>query len=69
MSVTAETSHVQIGPCGPTEQSVDSCRHNLMAARSSDLDFGAHPAGRYDYRDHTGKVRVGIRTVRMMLRD
>ena len=50
MSVTAETSQDPIGPCGPLEQSVDSCRHSLMAARSSALDSGAHPVVGYDYR-------------------
>ena len=42
MSVTAETSHDPIGPCGPFEQSEDSLMHCTMAALSSALDFGAH---------------------------
>ena len=44
MSTTADTSHDPIGPCGPLEQSVDSRRHSAIAAWSSALDFGAHPA-------------------------
>ena len=42
MSVTAETSHDPICPCGPLEQSEDSFRHSRMAAWSSALDFGVH---------------------------
>ena len=46
MSVTAEISQVPIGPCGPSEQSVDSCcRHFLMAA------WSCTSANGYDYRD------------------
>ena len=45
MSVTAETSQDPIGPCSPLEQSVgDSSKHRTMAALSSVLDSGAHPA-------------------------
>ena len=43
MSVTPETSHDPIGPCGLSEQSEDSFRHSPRAAWNSDLDFGAHP--------------------------
>ena len=42
MSVTDETSHDPIVPCGALEQSVDSLRHSTMAAWSSAVDFGAH---------------------------
>ena len=47
MSVTLDTSQEEIGPCGPLEQSEDSCRHSLMALWSSSFDFGAHPAVQY----------------------
>ena len=63
MSVTAETSHDPIGPCGPLEQSVDSLRHSTKASWSSDLDFGAHAVvGRY-YSDYMVAARVGVRMV------
>ena len=42
ISVTSDTSQDPIGPCGPLEQSVDSCRHSLIATWSFALDFGAH---------------------------
>ena len=42
--VTADTSQDPIGPCEPLKQSVDSCRHSLMADWSSALDSGAQPA-------------------------
>ena len=42
MSVTADTSQDPIGPYRPVEQSEDSLRHCVMAAFSSDLDFGAN---------------------------
>ena len=35
MSVTRDTSHVPIGPCGPMEQSADSLRHASTAFFSS----------------------------------
>ena len=44
ISVTAETCHDSVGPCGPLEQSLPSFRHSTMAAWSSALDFGAQPA-------------------------
>ena len=40
---TGRLSQDPIGPCGPKEQSVDSCRHSLMAAWSSALVFGDQP--------------------------
>ena len=40
ISVTAETSHDPIGPCGPLEQSEDSFRHFRKAAWRFSLDFG-----------------------------
>ena len=40
LSVAAETSQDPIGPCGPSEQSLDSFRHSVMAASSLALDFG-----------------------------
>merc|ERR1719163_1868581 len=40
MSVTCDTSHVPIGPCGPLEQSSDSLRHMLIASLSSFRVFG-----------------------------
>ena len=46
--VTAETSHVPIGPWGPLEQSEESFRHVAMAACISSLDVGVHAVvGRY----------------------
>ena len=60
ISVTAETSHAPIGPCGPLEQSLDSCRHSAMAAWSSALDFVAQPMVRYCDRGHTVAVRVRV---------
>ena len=60
MSVTAETSHDPIGPCEPLEQSVDSCRHCSMAARSSAFDFGDHPVVLYYYSGDTVGVRVRL---------
>ena len=41
ISVTADTFHEPIAPCGPLEQSVDTFRHSLMAAWSS--AFGGTP--------------------------
>ena len=60
MSVTADTSQDPTGPCGPLEQSEDSCRHSAMAALSPALDFGAHPVAGY-YRGYTVRFRVIIR--------
>ena len=42
MSVTFETSHSPIGPCGQSEQSPfgDSCRYAATASLSSTLDCG-----------------------------
>ena len=54
ISITAETSQDPIGPCGPLEQSLDSCRHPLMAAWSSALDFAAHPVVEYCDMGHQG---------------
>ena len=54
MSVTPDTFQDPIGPCGPSEQSVDSSRHSAMAAWSSALDCGAHPVVKY-YR-HKGRL-------------
>ena len=59
ISVTADTSQDPIGPCGPLEQSEDSCRHSLMAAWSS--DFAAHPVGSCDYRYRGHTVGVSVR--------
>ena len=46
MSIRVETSHAPIGPCGPSEQSEDSCRHSATEVRSSSLElpsyFGDH---------------------------
>ena len=41
ISVTADTFHDPIGPCGPLEQSVDTCRHSRMAAWSSAFGLNA----------------------------
>ena len=60
MSVTAETSQDPTGPCGPLEQSADSCRHSRMAVWRSDLDFGDHPVVEYDYRDLRGWGLKGL---------
>ena len=43
ISVTAGTCQDPIGPSGPLEQSVDNCRHCLMAFWSSALACGAQP--------------------------
>ena len=42
MSVTRDTSHSPIGPCGPSEQSPlgDTLRHALRALSSSALEGG-----------------------------
>ena len=42
MSVTRDTSHSPMGPCGPVEQSPsgDSFRHSRTALLSSNLDSG-----------------------------
>ena len=40
ISVTADTFHDPIAPCGPLEQSLDTFRHSLMAAWS--CAFGAN---------------------------
>ena len=61
MSVTTNTSQDPIGPCGPLSQSVDSCRHSLMAAWRSALDFGAHPVIGYFGGGYTVGVRLMIR--------
>ena len=55
MSFTAETSQDPIGPCGPLEQSEDSCRHSTMAALSSTLDFGVKSVVAYG-RGHAGEA-------------
>ena len=50
ISVTADTFHDPIAPCGPLEQSVDTFRHSLMAAWSS--AFGANAmVEEYYYRE------------------
>ena len=67
LSVTAETSHDPIGPCGPLEQSEDSCKHSTMAALSSDLDVGDHSVVEYHNRGTMVGVRVGVRA-RIMIR-
>ena len=73
MSVTSDTSQDPIGPCGPLEQSVDSCRHSLTAAWSAALDFGSHSAVRYYCKCHMiirVRFRVSFRTtVRVRLVD
>ena len=61
MSATAETSQDPIGPCGPLEQSVDSCRHLIIAAWSFSLDSGVHPVVEYYYSGHTAGVRLRAR--------
>ena len=58
--VTAATFQDPIGPCGPLEQLVDSCRHSTMAAWSSALDFGAHPVVEYYYSGYTVGVRLRV---------
>ena len=69
MSVTDEISQDSIGPCGPLEQSVDNFRHSTMAAWSSALDCGAHPAVEY-YRGNTVEVRVRVTIImRVSVRD
>ena len=53
ISVTAETSHAQIGPCGPVEQSVgDSLRHSTMAAWSVSVYLGGHSVFGYYWVSH-----------------
>ena len=42
LSGTFETSQDPIGPCEPLEQWGDISRHSVMAAFSSESDFGAH---------------------------
>ena len=59
ISVIAETSQAPIGPCGPLEQSVGSCRHSFMAAWSSALDFGAHPVAGIVF----GVARLRVRVI------
>ena len=50
ISVTADTFHDPIAPCGPLEQSVDTFRHSLMAAWS--CAFGANAVvEEYYYRE------------------
>ena len=58
MSVTPETSHSPISPCGPLEQSPsgDSSRHALNAPQSSSLDCGENAAGQSS-RDHCQILR------------
>ena len=63
MSVTDETSHEPIGPCGTLKQSVNSCRHSLIAAWSSSLEFGDHPVVGYYDRGHTFGVRREIKVL------
>ena len=67
MSVTVEISQDPIGPCGPLEQSEDSCRHSAMAALISGLDVGDHSVVEYHNRGTMFGVRVGVR-VRIMIR-
>ena len=59
MLVTAETFQDPIGPCGPLEQSLDSCRHSLMAARSCAFDFETQPAVGHYYSVTRPKVSLG----------
>ena len=61
ISVTAETFHDLISPCGPLEQSADSFRHSLRATWSSVFDFGVHPVLACYCRDHTVGFRVRVR--------
>ena len=63
MSVTADTSHVPIGPCGPCEQSVNLLWHFLIADCSSALYFGAQPTVGYYYRGHTIGVKMRVRVM------
>ena len=64
LSVTAETSHDPIGPCGPLEQLVDSLMHSIMAAWSSGLDFfGAHAVVGRCYSGYMVAARVIVRMV------
>ena len=71
MSVTVETSQDPIGPSGPLEQSVNNCRHSLMAALSLSLDFGTYPVAGYCCRNHTvgfrgrAKIMSGVRVGRV----
>ena len=65
LSVTAETSHDPIGPCGPLEQSEDSLTHSAMASWSSPLDFGVQAVVGCYYSGYMVMVRV---RVRMMIR-
>ena len=45
MSVTLETSHFAIGPCGPSEQSLSNdMRHTLIALLSCALEYGENAA-------------------------
>ena len=57
MSVTPETSHSPIGPCGPLEQSpsVDRSRHALTAPLSSSCDSGENAATGV-WAEQSGKV-------------
>ena len=71
--VTAETSHVPIGPCGPLEQSEDSFRHVAMADCISSLDVGVHAVVGHYQSGYTVAVRVGVRlmirvTIRVRIR-
>ena len=60
ISVIAETSQFPIDPRGPLEQSVDSCRHSLMAAWRSAFDLKAQPGVEYS-RGYTVGVRATVR--------
>ena len=62
MSVTADTSHDPISPCTPLEQSVDNCRHSLMAVWSSALESGGHPVVSF-YEDYA----VGVSSLHVWL--
>ena len=71
ISVTADTSHDPIGPCGPLEQSfvLDNFRQSLMAAWSCAPEVGAHPAVEYYCRRCTVVVVVGWHYSRVRVSD
>ena len=60
MSVTADTSHDPIGPCGASEQSSGSCWHSPMAVWSSAFDCGAHPVVVYYYAVFEMELGLGL---------
>ena len=65
ISVTYETSHHPIGPCGLSELSVDS--FSTMAARSCAVDLGAHAVAGY-YRGHAVAKVTMVFTIRIRVK-